>query len=192
VSPRALDAIRSRRSACPSWYFDLSLIAEYWAEAKRAYHHTAPISMLYGLREALRLVLDEGLAERYARHRANSDALLAGLHALGLTPLPAATHRLASLNCVTLPSAVDDRLVRSTLLEEYGIEIGGGLGALQGRVWRIGLMGESSRRAHVYALLDALEAIFVRQGWITTRGDALASAAAVYESRRAVEAVEDT
>lgn len=159
VSPRGMSAIRNRRVPCPSWYLDLSLIADYWNDHSRAYHHTAPISMLYGLREALRLVHEEGLPARAARHQMNSDALLAGLRTLGLSPLPPQGCRLPMLNCVTLPDGIDETMVRTRLLQEYGIEIGGGLGPLRGRVWRIGLMGESSQHAHVLTLLNALEAI---------------------------------
>lgn len=159
VSPLGMSAIRNRRVPCPSWYLDLSLIADYWNDHSRAYHHTAPISMLYGLREALRLVHEEGLPARAARHQLNSDALLAGLRTLGLNPLPPPGCRLPMLNCVTLPDGIDETMVRTRLLQEYGIEIGGGLGPLRGRVWRIGLMGESSQHAHVLTLLNALEAI---------------------------------
>ncbi len=159
VSPRGMSAIRNRRVPCPSWYLDLSLIADYWNDHSRAYHHTAPISMLYGLREALRLVHEEGLPARAARHQMNSDALLAGLRTLGLSPLPPPGCRLPMLNCVTLPDGIDETMVRTRLLQEYGIEIGGGLGPLRSQVWRIGLMGESSQHAHVLTLLNALEAI---------------------------------
>ncbi|MEE8608772.1 MAG: alanine--glyoxylate aminotransferase family protein, partial [Nitrospiraceae bacterium] len=125
LSERALAVIRQRRKPCPSWYLDLSLVADYWAEAKRTYHHTAPISMLYALREALRLVVEEGLAARFARHQRHSAALLAGLDALGLQPFPQVGHRLPSLNCVTLPAHIQDAFVRAELLRSFGIEIGG-------------------------------------------------------------------
>ncbi|MFQ5992325.1 MAG: pyridoxal-phosphate-dependent aminotransferase family protein [Nitrospiraceae bacterium] len=180
LGERALTIIRQRRSPCPSWYLDLSLVADYWSESKRTYHHTAPISMLYALREALRLVEEEGLEARFARHRLHSAALLAGLSALGLQPFARAGQRLPSLNCVTLPSHVEDAPTRSQLLQEFGIEIGGGLGPLQGKVWRIGLMGESATRANVDALLQALQEIFLRHGWITQSGAALDAASQVY------------
>ena len=180
LSDRALEAIRRRETPCQSWYLDLSLIADYWAESKRAYHHTAPISMLYALREALRLVLDEGLEVRFARHRLNSDALMTGLGALGLTPFAEEGHRLTTLHCVTLPAQVQDAPVRAELLQEFGIEIGGGLGVLQGKAWRIGLMGESSTRATVLTLLGALEKIFLRRKWITQPGIALKAASQIY------------
>lgn len=184
LSERALDAIKARRTPCQSWYLDLSLIADYWAEGKRAYHHTAPISMLYALREALRLVDEEGLLARFARHQLNSDAVTAGLIELGLQPLPPTGYRLPMLTCVTVPSHIPEAEIRTDLLSIYGIEIGGGLGPLTGKVWRIGLMGESSTEAHVLTLLNALEELFIRGGWLSTPGVGLQAAARVY-SRRA-------
>lgn len=180
VSPRGMGAIRQRRAPCHSWYLDLSLIADYWNDHSRAYHHTAPISMLYGLREALRLVHEEGLPARAARHQVNSDALMAGLQTLGLNPLPPPGHRLPMLNCVTLPDGIDEATMRTQLLQQYGIEIGGGLGPLRGRVWRIGLMGESCRQAHVLTLLNALEEIFAGQGRLTQPGRAVQAATETY------------
>ena len=180
VSPRGMGAIRQRRVPCHSWYLDLSLIADYWNDHSRAYHHTAPISMLYGLREALRLVHEEGLPARAARHQVNSDALMAGLQTLGLNPLPPPGHRLPMLNCVTLPDGIDEAMMRTQLLQQYGIEIGGGLGPLRGRVWRIGLMGESCRQAHVLTLLNALEEIFAGQGRPAQPGRAVQAATETY------------
>jgi alanine-glyoxylate transaminase / serine-glyoxylate transaminase / serine-pyruvate transaminase len=184
LSDRALAAIKARRSPCQSWYLDMALIAEYWAEGARAYHHTAPISMLYALREALRLVEEEGLPARFARHQLNSEALIAGLTELGLTPLPSAGQRLPMLTCVAVPAPIPEAEIRTSLLSTYGIEIGGGLGPLKGKVWRIGLMGESSTEAHVLTLLNALEELFIRGGGLSTPGVALQAAARVY-SRRA-------
>ncbi len=180
VSERALSVVKNRRSPCQSWYLDLSLIADYWTEHNRAYHHTAPISMLYALREALRLIEEEGLPSRFARHRLNSRALLAGLTALGLDPLPSPDRRLPTLICVTIPAHIDEATVRSQLLEMFGIEIGGGLGPLKGKVWRIGLMGESSTEANVLTLLNAMEEIGIRSGWISTPGAVLQAAAHIY------------
>jgi alanine-glyoxylate transaminase/serine-glyoxylate transaminase/serine-pyruvate transaminase len=180
MSERALTVAKQRRTPCQSWYLDMGLIADYWAEGARAYHHTAPISMLYALREALRLVDEEGLPARFARHRLNSEALLAGLAELGLLPLAPVGHRLPTLNCVTIPSHVPEADLRADLLTRYGIEIGGGLGPLKGTVWRIGLMGESSTESNVLTLLNALEELFIRGGWLTTPGVALAAAARVY------------
>lgn len=180
LSERALAAIKARRTPCQSWYLDLSLIADYWAEGTRAYHHTAPISMLYGLREALRLVDEEGLPARFARHQLNSDAVTAGLIELGLQPLPPTGYRLPMLTCVRVPSLIPEAEIRADLLSMYGIEIGGGLGPLTGKVWRIGFMGESSTEAHVLTLLNALEEICIRSGWLSTPGVALQAAARVY------------
>ncbi|ALA57470.1 pyridoxal-phosphate-dependent aminotransferase family protein [Nitrospira moscoviensis] len=180
VSERALETITRRRTPCQSWYLDFSLIAAYWEEGSRAYHHTAPISMVYALREALRLVEEEGLPARFARHRLNSAALVAGLAALGFTLLPPAGRQLPMLTCVTVPSHIDDAVVRAQLLQAYGIEIGGGLGPLKGKVWRIGLMGESSTEANVLTLLNALEEIGIRSGWLSTPGVALQAAARAY------------
>jgi alanine-glyoxylate transaminase/serine-glyoxylate transaminase/serine-pyruvate transaminase len=180
LSDRALSVIKNRRTSCQSWYLDMRLIEDYWTEHNRAYHHTAPISMLYALREGLRLVDEEGLQARYSRHQLNSDALLAGLTALGLTLLPPVGRRLPMLTCVTIPGQVDEAAVRAQLLANFGIEIGGGLGPLKGKVWRIGLMGESSTKANVLTLLAALEEIGVRSGWISSPGVALQAAACSY------------
>ncbi len=180
LSERALSIVKNRRSPCQSWYFDLSLIAAYWTEHNRAYHHTAPISMLYALREALRLIEEEGLPARFARHQLNSRALLAGLMALGLDQLPPSDRQLPTLICVTIPAHIDEAAVRSQLLELFGIEIGGGLGPLKGKVWRIGLMGESSTEANVLTLLNAMEEIGIRSEWVSTPGAALQAAAHIY------------
>jgi alanine-glyoxylate transaminase/serine-glyoxylate transaminase/serine-pyruvate transaminase len=180
LSEKAMTAVRRRKTPCQSWYFDLALIADYWADTKRAYHHTAPISMLYALREALRLVHEEGLEIRYARHRLNSRALLAGLAALGILPFAQDGYGVPSLHCVTVPLSIDEAAVRAALLRDYGIEIGGGLGPLQGKVWRIGLMGESSSRNHVFSVLNAFEEILFSQHGIKQPGEALQAAAQVY------------
>ena len=180
LSDRALAAIKQRRTPCQSWYLDMALVADYWAEQTRAYHHTAPISMLYALREALRLVDEEGLVARYARHRLHSEALIAGLLALGCDPLPLPEQRLPMLSCVALPSQIEEATVRTRLLQTFGIEIGGGLGPLKGKVWRIGLMGESSTEANVLTLLHALEELGIQYGWVSTPGVALQAAARVY------------
>lgn len=180
LSDRALAAIKARRTPCQSWYLDMALVADYWADGTRAYHHTAPVSMLYALREALRLVEEEGLPSRFVRHRLNSEALIAGLMELGLTPLPTAEHRLPMLTCVKLPGQIDDAAVRTKLLQTFGIDIGGGLGPLKGKVWRIGLMGESCTEANVLTLLNALEEILFRSGGLSTPGVALQAAARAY------------
>lgn len=180
LSDRALSVIKNRRRPCQSWYFDMSLILDYWTEQNRTYHHTAPISMLYALREALRVIEEEGLAARFARHQLNSRALVEGLKALGFHPLPQAGFQLPTLVCVTIPSRIDDASVRSQLLTRFGIEIGGGLGQLKGKVWRIGLMGESCTEANVLTLLNAVEEIGIRERWVSTPGAALQAAAQIY------------
>lgn len=180
LSERAVAVVKERKTACQSWYLDMGLIADYWTQDRRAYHHTAPVSMLYALREALRLIEEEGLPERFKRHQLNSDALIAGLETLGLTPLPPPGRRLPMLCCVTIPPAIPEADIRATLLSQYGIEIGGGLGPLKGKVWRIGLMGESSAEAHVLTLLNALESLFIDGGWLQTPGMALQAASKVY------------
>jgi len=180
LSPRALEVASARTGKVQSWYLDLSMIADYWTEGKRVYHHTAPISMVYALREALRLVLEEGLAARFERHRRHSAALMAGLLELGCTPKAAEGHRLPSLNCVVTPKGVEEAPVRRALLMESNIEIGGGLGPLSGTVWRIGLMGESARQENVLAVLGALEQALARAGRNVKPGAALSAAAASY------------
>jgi alanine-glyoxylate transaminase/serine-glyoxylate transaminase/serine-pyruvate transaminase len=180
LSPRALEAVKARTHKVQSWYLDLSMIADYWADGKRAYHHTAPISMVYALREALRIVLEEGLEARFARHRRHSAALMAGLAELGCTPNAAEGHRLPSLNCVRTPPGVDEAPIRKALLADHGIEIGGGLGPLVGQIWRIGLMGESARQESVLAVLAALEQALARSGRPVKPGAAVSAALASY------------
>jgi alanine-glyoxylate transaminase/serine-glyoxylate transaminase/serine-pyruvate transaminase len=180
LSPRALQAVRARKTKVQSWYLDAGMVADYWAEGKRVYHHTAPISMVYALREALRIVLEEGLEARFARHRRHSAALLAGVAALGCTPQAAEGRRLPSLTCVRVPAGVDEAAVRKALLADHGIEIGGGLGPLAGQVWRIGLMGESSRQESVLAVLAALEQALARQGKGPRPGAAVSAALEAY------------
>ena len=177
--PRALEVLQRRKTKVQSWYLDVTLLQQYWGE-ERVYHHTAPVSMNYALREALRLVIDEGLPARFARHARNHQALVAGLAALGLTLASEEGHRLPMLNAVTVPEGIDEGRVRGRLLREHGIEIGGGLGPMKGRVWRIGLMGESSRRAHVLTLLAALEDALRAEGRRVEAGASLAAAQVAY------------
>jgi alanine-glyoxylate transaminase/serine-glyoxylate transaminase/serine-pyruvate transaminase len=155
LSSRALEVARRRARKVQSWYLDVNLLASYWGQ-DRVYHHTAPISMNYALHEALRLVLEEGLENRWRRHEENHRALQAGLAAMGLELAAQAGHRLWQLNAVTVPEGVDEAVVRKRLLTDYSIEIGAGLGPLKGKIWRIGLMGETSSRENVRAFLAAL------------------------------------
>jgi len=175
----AIDVIRARKSKVQSWYLDLTMIEKYWGE-ERVYHHTAPISMTYALREALRLVQEEGLTARFRRHQQNHEALVAGLTALGMTLAAQEEHRLWTLNSVTIPSGVDDATIRQQLLDEYNIEIGAGLGPLRGKVWRIGLMGESSTRNNTLLVLSALESILRKQGYSCTPGAGVRAAQTIY------------
>jgi len=164
VSERAAKVIRDRRSPVQSWYLDLSMIQRYWTQ-ERFYHHTAPINMIYGLHEALRIIVEEGLESSWQRHLANSEAFCAGLHAIGLHTLVSPANRLPSLISVKVPDGVDEAAVRRTLLTEFNIEIGGGLGELKGRIWRVGLMGHGSRERNVLLLLAALERALQKHGW---------------------------
>ncbi len=154
--PRAIEAMDRRKTKVANWYLDLAMIRNYWG-SDRAYHHTAPINMTYALREALQMCVEEGLEVRFERHQRMHRALRAGLEALGMQYIPEST--LPNLNCIRIPEGVDDALVRKRLLEQYGIEIGAGLGVFKGKAWRIGLMGASCTRRHVTLVLSALETI---------------------------------
>ncbi len=156
-SDEAMSIAKNRKTKVQSWYLDTTMVADYWSDKTRAYHHTAPISMNYALREALRLIHEEGLEQRFTRHKENSLELINGLQKLDLTPFVDESIRLPTLNSIKLPANLEEAKIRKRLLEEYNIEIGGGLGDLAGRVWRIGLMGESSNKANVVYLLAALE-----------------------------------
>jgi len=149
----------SRKTKVQSWYLDLSMIRNYWAGAKRAYHHTGPISMVYSIHEALRIVHEEGLEARFARHKQNHAKLRDGLEAIGFEFIVAPEYRLPMLNAVKIPTGFDDAIIRSRLLNEYNIEIGAGLGEFAGKVWRIGIMGESCTLNHINMLLAALKQI---------------------------------
>lgn len=155
-SSRALDKLRNRSHRVPSWYLDMTMVEKYWGP-ERVYHHTAPINMIYALREALRLAIEEGLEARWERHRALHSELVAGIEALGLEMLVEKPYRAPMLNAVKVPGGVDDALLRRRLLEEYEIEIGSGLGPLKGKIWRVGLMGYSCKRENVSLFLDALK-----------------------------------
>ena len=160
---RAMEIVRNRKTKVQSWYLDLTMISEYWGEA-RVYHHTAPISMNYALREAMVLVHEEGLDNRIARHTKHHLALVAGLEALGLEMLVDKAFRLPTLNTVRVPDNIDEAKVRRQLLERFSLEIGGGLGPLKGKIWRIGLMGHASSARNVVVCLTALEDAIRVQG----------------------------
>lgn len=175
ISDRALEHIQNRKTLPSSWYLDLSLIADYWGP-DHIHHHTSPVSMIYGLREALALVHEEGLETRWMRHEKVAQALRAGLEALELDSPVDPDYRLNQLTVVSLPDDVDDGELRSALLDEYSIEVGRGLGQFAGKVIRVGLMGESCVPANVFALLNALESILPRLGYEVPRGEAVAAA----------------
>lgn len=179
-SERALERLRSRKRKVSSWYLDMSMIESYWTDGKRAYHHTAPISMNYALHQALAVVLEEGLPARFERHLRNSTALVRGLEALGFRLFAQEGHRLPMLNSVWIPEGIDDAKTRRALLDEFNIEIGGGLGQVAGKIWRIGLMGESSTRENVTAFLSALESLLHAAGKSPRIGAGLEAASRVY------------
>lgn len=182
-SDRAVEKILKRQKKVQSWYLDVSMLANYWG-SDRVYHHTAPINMTYALHESLRIVLEEGLEACFARHRRNHLALKAGLAALGIEYATQAGHELPQLNAVRIPNGVDDVPVRKALLERFGIEIGAGLGVFKGKVWRIGLMGYSSRQTNVLLLLAALEQLLAEQGHKFEHGAAVAAANATYSAAK--------
>ena len=179
-SQRAVEVMEARTHKVASWYLDMSMVRNYWSDQSRAYHHTAPINMNYGLHEALRVVLGEGLESRFERHRRNHLALRAGLEAMGVEFAVPEAHRLPMLNAVRIPEGVDDKAVRSQLLNEYGIEIGRGLGPLAGKTWRIGLMGEASTQRNVLLFLAAIDGCLQAQGCSSTSGAGVAAAIAFY------------
>ncbi len=180
-SPRAMDVVLSRKRKVQSWYLDVSMLANYWGQ-NRVYHHTGPINMTYALYEALRLVHEEGLENCWSRHLLNHRALRTGLAALGIRYSTQEGCILPQLNAVYVPEGVDDAAVRSELLNRFGIEIGAGLGAYKGKVWRIGLMGYGSRPANVLLFLSALEQLLAEQGFRFSRGASVAAANEVYSA----------
>jgi len=180
-SPKAVAALEARKTKVASWYLDLSMVRNYWGQ-DRAYHHTAPINMNFSLHEGLRMVLEEGLEERHARHAKNHRALKAGLKALGLQYAVAEGIQLPMLNAVLIPAGVDDVKGRKQLLNEFGIEIGGGLGPMKGKTWRIGLMGETCQSRNVLLLLGALEKCLKDQGVACGSGAGVAAAVEAYRA----------
>ncbi|MFT4825314.1 MAG: alanine-glyoxylate transaminase/serine-glyoxylate transaminase/serine-pyruvate transaminase [Halioglobus sp.] len=181
--PRAVERIQNRTSKVQSWFLDMQLVMGYWGgNAKRAYHHTAPVNNLYALHESLVMLQEEGLESAFARHRLNHTALVAGLEAMGLSMTVAPAYRLPQLNLVNIPPGVDDAAVRSALLNNFDLEIGAGLGALAGITWRIGLMGFSSSPRNVLSCLNALESVLSSQGANIKTGVALGAARAVYDA----------
>ena len=178
---RAVQRVRERATPCQSWFMDLDLQLGYWSAGARTYHHTAPVNALYGLHEALLMLREEGLEHAWDRHRGNHLALVAGLNAMGLSLFVDESHCLPQLNMVVIPDGIDDAPTRARLLDEFGIEIGGGLGALAGKVWRVGLMGYASRPENVLALLWALESVLSAQGRTVPQGAAEKAAREVFD-----------
>ena len=156
LSARAVEALEKRKTKVRSWNLDLTMVRNYWSQ-ERFYHHTAPINMLYALHEALSIVLEEGLERRFARHRAAHEQLSAGLKEMGIEYVSQEGHHLPMLNAIRIPAGVEDAPVRKRLLNEHNIEIGGALGALKGKGWRIGLMGHGATERNVKLVLDALK-----------------------------------
>lgn len=182
-SDKAVEAVKSRKTPVPSWFLDKNLVMGYWGGGgKRAYHHTAPVNSLYALHEALVVLEEEGLENAWARHAKNHQALKAGLEAMGLSFLVAEEDRLPQLNSVCIPEGVDDAQVRSALLTKYNLEIGAGLGALAGKVWRIGLMGSSANQTNVLLCLAALENTLSSMGADINLGVAAKAADEVYSA----------
>ncbi|MFY9753602.1 MAG: alanine--glyoxylate aminotransferase family protein [Candidatus Acidiferrales bacterium] len=181
VSTRAEEAVRARKSPVQSWYFDFVPVMNYWGK-ERTYHHTPPVSLIYALREALRLVIEETLESRWERHMYNQQALLSGIEAMGLEPyVENPADRLVTVTGVKIPAGIEDGKVRRQLLDEFNIEIAGGIGATKGKIWRIGLMGYSSQKTNVLLLLAALDKVFSDQGFKVPAGAGVAAAIRSYQ-----------
>jgi alanine-glyoxylate transaminase/serine-glyoxylate transaminase/serine-pyruvate transaminase len=181
VNARVEEVIRARKKAVQSWYFDLTPAMDYWGK-ERTYHHTPPISLIYGMREAVRLALEEGLEARWERHLHNQRSLIAGLEAMGLVLfVERPEERLATVTGVRIPAGMDDKNVRSQLLNEFNIEIAGGIGLTKGQIWRIGLMGYSSQNTNVLLLLAALEKVLLDQGFRIPAGAGVGAAIRSYQ-----------
>ncbi len=177
VNARAEEVVRTRKSKVQSWYFDLTTVMNYWGK-ERTYHHTPPIPLIYALHEALRIVLEEGLEASWERHRQNQVALIAGLEAMGIRMfVENPEDRLPTVTAVWIPTGIDGVKVRARLLNDFNIEISGGLGDIKATTWRIGLMGYSSQRANVLLFLDSLERVLLDQGMKLSVGAGIAAAA---------------
>lgn len=180
-SEAAVQKIRQRKTPVQSWFLDLNLVMNYWgASAKRVYHHTAPVNALYGLHEALLILHEEGLQAAWARHIHHHQALKAGLEALGLVFAVEESCRAPQLNALYIPNGLDDAVIRAELLATYNLEIGAGLGDFAGKVWRIGLMGQSACKENVFLCLTALESVLSKHGYLCKRGQALQAAQRFY------------
>jgi alanine-glyoxylate transaminase/serine-glyoxylate transaminase/serine-pyruvate transaminase len=188
LNERVEQMLRARKTKVQSWYFDLTTTMNYWGK-ERTYHHTAPISLIFALREALRIVVEEGLPARWERHRQNQQALLAGIEAMGLEPFvenPA--ERMVTVTGIKVPTGVEDRKVRQQLLDEFNIEIAGGFGPLKGQIWRVGLLGCSSTKNNVLLFLAAFEKVLLDQGFKLPSGAGVGAAVRSYAEAEALAA----
>jgi alanine-glyoxylate transaminase / serine-glyoxylate transaminase / serine-pyruvate transaminase len=189
VSPRVEEVLKNRKTKVQSWYFDLTTAMNYWGK-DRLYHHTPPISLIYALREAMRLTIEEGLENRWERHRVNQQALIAGVEAMGLKLLVEnPKDRLVTVTPVMIPAGIDDAEYRNQLLDEFNIEIAGGIGPLKGKIWRLGLMGYCAQKANVLLLLASMEKVLVEQGGRVAPGAGVAAAVRNYCEAEAAVAV---
>ena len=189
VSPAGEEAIRNRKTKVQSWYFDLTTTMNYWGK-ERTYHHTPAIPLLYAFREALRMVAEEGLEARWERHRSNQRAALAGLEAMGLKPfVENPSERMITVTAVQVPAGMDGKAVQQQLLDEFNIEIAGGFGPLKGKIWRVGLMGNTSQQRNVLLLLATLEKVLTDQGFSLPAGAGVAAAIRSYSESRLAAAV---
>ncbi len=189
VSPAAEEVFRKRKTKVQSWYFDLTTAMNYWGK-ERLYHHTPPISLIFALREAMRLVMEEGLEARWERHRVNQHALIAGLEAMGLELfVKSPADRLPTVTAVTIPGGIDDLKVRTQLLDEFNLEIAGGFGPIKGKIWRVGLMGYCSQKPFVLLFLAALEKVLLDQGFRVPSGAGVGAAVQSYTHAETASAV---
>ena len=187
-SEAVIERVKNRKQKSQSWFMDLDLVLGYWGNTNRTYHHTAPINSLFALHESLLMVREEGLEESWARHRRHHEAFKAGLEAMGLEFLVKAEHRLPQLNAIKVPQGVDEAGVRRTLLQEFNLEIGAGLGPLAGKIWRFGLMGYSAKSSNVMMCLSALGSVLMDMGYPVKVGVAEAAAHQKYADLHAEEA----
>jgi alanine-glyoxylate transaminase/serine-glyoxylate transaminase/serine-pyruvate transaminase len=188
VSPRAEEVLRARKTKVQSWYFDLTTTMSFWGK-ERTYHHTAPISLIYGLREALRIVMEEGLEARWERHKQIRNGLIAGIEAMGLEPfVENPTERQMTVTAVRIPAGIEDAKVRLQLMDEFNIEIAGGIGATKGMIWRVGLMGHTANRANLLLFLAALEKVLFDQGFRMPAGAGVGAAVRALARPQAVTA----
>jgi alanine-glyoxylate transaminase / serine-glyoxylate transaminase / serine-pyruvate transaminase len=188
VSPRVEEVLKNRKKKVQSWYFDLTTAMNYWGK-DRLYHHTPPISLIYALREAMRLTMEEGLENRWARHRVNQQALIAGVEAMNLELLVKnPKERLVTVTPVMIPAGIDDVKFRNQLLDEFNIEIAGGIGPLKGKIWRLGLMGYCAQKANVLLLLSAMEKVMTDQAARVAPGAGVAAAICNYAGAEAAVA----